>query len=290
MKRLALLIGCLFFSCAPLSQTRAQERTLTEAAGINSSLAEPLKIMPFTLQTGKNHSGRSAPRNGGRAHHPLVQVENTSGKAIEYLVVEISFPGAHSLRGDPPFMLAYGQTSGQEPLPKLAKALQPGAKVELSVELNACEAVKSRLLASATQLSGSRVNTRINGVVFTDGTAWFDGVLHVADPHNPSRWNVIGEGSGRADSNNSLLFNTVKAGYSFAPILAPRRAPCWKRIGTQWVDCCGGLRAASAILVQVWGGLFEPFVMSFDCGDGTSCEYIKQVGCSSDPEGEVPPE
>jgi hypothetical protein len=47
---------------------------------------------------------------------------------------------------------------------------------------------------------------------------------------------------------------------------------------------------SSAILMQMWGGIYEPFHMSTECGNGGYCEWIKQVGCSSDPQGEVPPE
>jgi hypothetical protein len=271
------------------AQSLAQQRAATKAAVIDSSLAEPINVTPLALKTGKTRFARNASARGEWLNQPVVQIENTSGKAVEYLALEITLPGAESLPGQSPMMLAYGQAPGRKFSSQPSEALQPGAKVNLTFSRNACEAVTSRLLASGTRPpSGSRVRTRINGVVFADGTAWFDGLPHVADRSNPLRWNVVEKSSSRADSIYAPFFEMSNASYRLNPAPAPRRAPCWKRLGTQWVECCGGLQVASAVLVQVWGGLYEPFVMHIDCEDGSSCEWVKQVGCTSDPQGEVP--
>ncbi len=284
MKRLPLLVGCLIFLCTPLALSIAPEQTATKAAGMSSSLAEPVKITPFILRTDASHPGRSALGNGSWVNQPLVQVENTSGKAIEYLALEISFPGAESLSDNLPLMLAYGQAPGGKHSAKQAEALQPGAKVNLTVGRNACDAVKSRLLANGTQPpSGSRATVRINGVIFADKTAWFDGLLHVADRENPLRWYVAGKSPSQGDLKSALQFKMAKAGYS-ANLAAAASAPqmCWDRIGTEWIACCDGFpRMASAILVQVFGGIYEPHVMSLTCPDGSACEWIKAVGCST---------
>jgi hypothetical protein len=286
MKRLTLLIGCLIFFCAPLAQSLAQERTLTKAAVITSSLAEPVKITTFSLKTGESRQVQSAQGNINWVNQSVLQVENTSGKAIKYLVIEVSVPGVESLNGRSPLMLAYGQAPGQKSSSKLAEALQPAAKINMSVSRNACDAVKSRLLASGTRPpSGSRVTTRINGVIFTDGTAWFDGLPHVADPNNPLRWNVVEESPSQADLDYAPLFKMANVSYRVKVLPASGRPDkCWKRMGTEWVECCG-LTMASAILIQIWGGIYEPFVMSNECEDGSSCEWVKQVLCSTDPEG-----
>ncbi|HET6979507.1 MAG TPA: hypothetical protein VFI24_24455 [Pyrinomonadaceae bacterium] len=268
MKHLTLLAGCLILLAASSPQVFAQR---TAGNVVDSGVAQPIKLTTVSVNTGSN-------RRGSWLTEPLVQVENTSRETIQYMVIEITLPDAKpGTKGF--FMLAYGQIPGKT-LPNVP-SLMPGMKVDLSVDRNACDVVKSNLLKSGIRPpTGSRVSTRINGVVFGNGTAWFDGLLHVADPRDPMRWNVV-ENLNQADlAGASPLFSFTPA--AFRPKLTP--APCWKRLGTQWVDCCG-FQFASAIMVQVWGGLFEPFPMSTQCEDGSTCEWIKQVGCSSDPEG-----
>jgi hypothetical protein len=261
MKYLALLAGCFIFLTAFSTQTIAQQTT------------DPLKVTALTMNTSR--------RADNWLTQPLVQVENTSPTAIQYLVIEINLPGTNA----GPIMLGYGQTPGRKSFLSVTEPLQPGKKVSLSVSSNACDAVQSRLLASGIRpASGSRVNARINAVVFTNETAWFDGLLHVPDRSDPLRWKVAENLDQAGLAGSSPLFNFMLA--AFRPKVTP--APCWKRIGTQWVDCCG-LQIASAILVNVWGGILEPFPMSTQCEDGSFCQWTKAVGCSNDPEGEVPP-
>ena len=285
MKRLTLLTGCLIFLCALLAQSQAQQRSAAKAARINASLTEPLRITPFTLKTGTHRYGRSSPGNNGWISQPVIQVENISGKAIEYLVIEISFPVTESMSAQSPLMLAYGQAPGQKSSSRSAEALQPGARINLTIDRNAGNAVKSRLLASGTRPpNGSRATTRINGVVFADRTAWVDGLLHVADSSNPLRWNVIEQRPSQASLNDAHLFKMAKASYTF-PLKVFRPEQCWKRMGTEWVTCCDGFPVmASAILMQMFGGIYEPHYMSTTCPDGeTTCDWVKAVGCSYDP-------
>lgn len=271
MKYLALLAGCFIFLTAFSVPSMAQ------TAALDPEVAPPLKVTALTLNASKT---RRALKSSEWLSQPLVQVENTSNNNIEYLVIEVSLPGTTNS----PLMLAYGQTPGYKPLPNVV-ALQPGKKINLSVSRNACDAVHSRLLASGGQLpSGSRVSTRINAVVFTNRTAWFDGLIHVPDPNDPLRWRVAENLDHAGLSGSSPLFNFLPA--AFRPKITP--APCWKRIGTQWVDCCG-VQIASAILANVWGGILEPFPMSSQCEDGSFCNWIKAVECSNDPTGGDPP-
>jgi hypothetical protein len=212
-------------------------------------------------------------------------VKNTSGKAIEYLVLEISIPSIKSLNDKSPLMLAFGQAPGQKSPAKSVETLQPGAVVNLTVDRNACDVVKSRLLTSDPTLpSDSRLTTRINGVIFADGTAWFDGLPHVADSNNPLRWNVVEESSSQAYLDYAPLFKIGNVSYSAGLFATSRPDQCWKRMGTEWVECCGLMRA-SAILMQMWGGIYEPFLMTSECEDGSHCEWVKQLFCSSDPQG-----
>lgn len=269
MKYLTLLAGCFVLLVASSLQVVAQQRVAGNVP--DSGVAPPIKLTAVSVNTGRK-------TNGSWLNEPLVQVENTSGKIIRYMVIEISLPGAKPATTGP-LMLAYGQAPGKT-VPDVA-SLKPGMKVGLSIDGNACDAIKASLFKSGIRLpAGSRVGTRINGVVFADKTAWFDGLTHVADPMDPMRWKVV-------ENLDSAGLSGVTPQFSFLPAaFRPKSAPdlCWKRIGTQWVDCCPGLQIASAIMVQVFGGIFEPFPMIHECGDGSYCEWIKQVGCSNPPE------
>ncbi len=274
MKCLTVLAGCFIFLVTSPLQVVAQQRA---ARNFDFGVAQPIKLTALTVN---NRSKRSGKEDGSWLTEPLVQVENASGKIIQYLVIEISLPDNRPSTNSP-FMLAYGQPPGKS-LPNVIETLQPGMKVGLSIDRNACDSVESHLLKSGIRpTGGSRVSTRINAVVFANGTAWFDGLLHVADPSDPRRW-LVAENLDQAGlSDDSRLFSFMPA--AFRPKPTPEL--CWKRLGTQWVDCCPGLQIASAIMVQVFGGIFEPLPMIHECGDGSSCEWIKQVQCSSPPEG-----
>ena len=268
MKYLTLLVGCFIFLVALSLQVVAQER----AAGnvLDAGVAPPIKLTAVPINTG-------AKTNGSWLTEPLVQVENISGKTIQYMVIEITLPDTKPTTNGP-LMLAYGQPTGKS-LPNVIESLQPGMKVGLSIGRNACDTVKAQLLKSGIRpAAGSRLSTRINAVIFANGTAWFDGLLHVADPKDPMRWNVV-DLDLAGFSSASPLFSFMHA--AFRP--KPTTELCWKRLGTETVDCCPGLQIASAIMVQVFGGIYEPFPMTHECGDGSSCEWIKQVACSHPP-------
>ena len=273
MKYLTSLVGCFIFLVALSPQVVAQQPAARNV--LDSGVAPPIKLTAVPINTGSNRAGKT---NGSWLTEPLVQVENTSGKTIQYMVIEVTLPEAKPTTNGP-LMLAYGQPPGKS-LPNVIESLQPGMKVALSIGRNACDSVKSHLLKSGIRpTAGGPVSTRINAVIFTNGTAWFDGLSHVADPKNPMRWNVVENLDLAGLSSASPLFSFMPAAFR------PKRTPelCWKRLGTETVDCCPGLQIASAIMVQVFGGIFEPFPMTHECGDGSSCEWIKQVACSHPP-------
>lgn len=274
MKYLTLPVTCLIFLVALSPQVIAQEG----AAGnvVDSVVAPPIKLTAVPVNTSSNRGGKT---NGSWLTEPLVQVENISGKMIQYMVIEVTLPDAKPTTNGDPLMLAYGQPPGKS-APNVIESLRPGMKVDLSIARNACDTVKSHLLKTGIRPSaGSPVSTRINAVVFANGTAWFDGLLHVADPRDPRRWNVVENLDLARLSGVSPLFSFMRT--AFRPEPTPEL--CWKRLGTETIDCCPGLQIASAIMVQVFGGIFEPFPMTHECGDGSSCEWIKQVACSHPP-------
>src|ERR1700752_848796 len=258
MKHVGLFLGCLILITASALQAMAQSRT---KVGPPQLVADPIKV---TTPTVRNRSARSW------LSQPLVQVENVSTKPITYFMIEATLPGVTT-----PFMLAYGEVPGKQPA-SAVKPLQPGAKIDLTVDRHACEWTRKLLIETdARAVAGNHVTARINGVVFNDQTAWFDGLPHVMEPNNPMRWKVVRNTAALQDLSNASVFSFLKAGYRES-----NTQMCWDRIGTQWVNCCG-FQIASAIMVQVWGGIFEPFDMQSECAPGVFCEWTKQVGCSS---------
>jgi hypothetical protein len=230
------------------------------AASAQSLVREPIKVTTPAIS-------RSAT---SWTSQPLVQVENISTKPIKYFMIEVTLPS-----GSAPFMLAYGQQPGK-PATAGTELLEPNAKIALSVDQHACEAIRTRLLdIDARSLAGNHATARINGVVFNDRTAWFDGLPHVMDPNNPRRFNVVKNTDMSATSNDSPVFSFLKVGSTNAK---PNYDMCWERFGTEFIDCCG-FAQPSAILVQVWGGIYEPFPMFSECAPGVFCEWTKAVLC-----------
>ncbi len=241
MKQVGLLLGSLILIASSALLTTAQRL-----------VAEPVVVTTPTIDARKSLTSQT-----------IVQVENISNKPIAYLTIEARLPGVTD-----PFLLAYGEQPGK-PAAKGVKELQPGAKINLSVNQHACELTQKRLLAIRAR---SHATTTINGVIFNDQTAWFDGLPHVMEPNNPLHWNVVQD----ASQNDSPMFSFLKAGFRENNNASPDL--CWKRVGTQFVDCCG-LQQASAILVQVFGGILEPEQVETEC-----CSWTKAVGCSNPPE------
>ncbi|HYV10708.1 MAG TPA: hypothetical protein VE980_07435 [Pyrinomonadaceae bacterium] len=244
MKHVGLLLGSLILIASSALHATAQQL-----------VAEPLKVTTPALDARRSLT-----------HQTIVEIENITNKPIEYLTIEVKLPGVTA-----PFMLAYGAQPGKSAANGV-KALQPGAKINLSVDQHACELTQKRLLAvKARSRAGNHATTMINGVLFNDQTAWFDGLPHVMEPNNPLQWNVVQDTS----QNDSPMFSFLKAGFWKDNNASPDL--CWKRTGTQFVDCCG-LQQASAIMVQVFGGILEPFQMETEC-----CSWTKAVGCSTEP-------
>ena len=260
MKHTGFLMGCLIVITASALQALPQSLNRTRAGG-PQLVTEPIKI---TTPAIKIRSAR------GWLTQPLVQVENVSNKPIEYLAIELKLPGAKEL-----FMLAYGQQPGK-PATNTVRPLPPGGKLDLSVDQHACDVTQKRLLEiDPRSLAGNHATAKINGIVFNDQTAWFDGLPHVVDPNNPLRWNVVRSTS--MNPNDSAVFSFLKVGFRENNNAGSNYELCWDRIGTEWVDCCG-LQRSSAVMVQVFGGIYEPIEMVSEC-----CTWIKQSGCSNPP-------
>ena len=151
MKYAGLLLGCLFVITASALPAMSQSRIQT--------VPEPLKVTTPTITAHRSTKTWLS--------QPLVQVENVSNKPIEYLTLQAILPGVTE-----PLMLAYGRQPGK-PADNNVQALQPGAKINLSVDQHTCDLIKKSLLKiDARSLSGNHATAKVSGVVFNDQTAW----------------------------------------------------------------------------------------------------------------------
>lgn len=259
MKYVGLLLGCLILITSSALQAMAQSRTRAAAPQF---AAAPIMVTTPAINIPKTSSERWTSQ-------PLVHVENISRKPIQYLVIEATLPGAKE-----PFLLAFGQAPGK-PAANV-EPLQPGAKIDLNVEQHSCEWTKKSLLEVDTRtLAGNHATATINGVVFNDETAWFDGLPHVMQPNNPLRWHVVRNKA----QNDSPMFSFLKVGLWENSNAVSNNQSCYDWLDTVFVDCCG-LQRASAVLVLAPFSSWQPLPRQSECQPGVICEWIKAVGCS----------
>lgn len=252
MKYAGLLLGCLIVVSASTLQAMAQSRSKLVPA--------PLKVTTPAI-----NAQRSAK---AWLSQPLVQVENVSNKPIEYLTIEAMLPGVTE-----PFMLAFGRQPGK-PADNNGPALQPGAKINLSVDQHVCDVIKKSLLKiDARSLNGNHAITKISGVVFNDQTAWFSGLPHVMEPNNPLRWNVVRSTTRASKSNDSPMFSFLKVGLRSNANTEPSPVVCWEILGTDFVDCCGTLYPFT--LMFKGSGEWEPLDHVTSC-----CTWREAVECT----------
>jgi hypothetical protein len=285
MRRLTLLLGGLILLCVLSAQWIVPQQAATIAPSIKTSVVAPVKLTPFTLKTGSSRAGRNTSKNDKWISQPVLKVENTSGKAIKFLMVEVSFPGSNSLGTEYPFLLTYGQAPGQKPALKLPETIKLGEKVNLTVLQNASSLIRSRLLDLGIQPPfGSQVTTKISGIIFVDGTAWFNGAVHVPDPDNSLRWHEVGKSPGSASLNSWALFKMASVGYQPKAGGSAEPQQCYDSFGYEWVTCCDfePFGNFSAILEPARFGTVTPvLVVGRICDDPElTCEWYKASPCN----------
>lgn len=161
MKRLTILVGCLIILCAQPTRWAAHERATPAAAAANLS-AEPLKVTASLLDASAARA-RVSDADGwlGRL---VVEAENTSGKVISYLSVEVNVPGSPT-----PLVLGYGRIPGLKLSTGASEPLRPGAKVRLNVKQNSCpgahdfDASADENLKTTGALHNERAHRRAGG-------------------------------------------------------------------------------------------------------------------------------
>jgi len=118
------------------------------------------------------------------------KLENTSGKPIVFLQVNVNFPETR-LSGN---LMSYGVSFGQRPDSKLKHnkpmLLMPGETLEVTLDKEKDKIYKfvyERLPIESIQ----KVELEIGFIIFEDKTAWTAGTFLRQDPNNPNRYNPI---------------------------------------------------------------------------------------------------
>lgn len=252
MKHVGLLLGCLVVITASALQVMSQSRS--------QLVPEPLKVTTPTISAHRSAKAWLS--------QPLVQVENVSNKPVEYLTIQVTLPGVTE-----PIMLAYGQQPGK-PANKNVQALQPGAKINLSVNQHTCDVIRESLLKiDARSLSGNHAAAKLSGVIFNDQTAWFNGLSHVMEPNNPLHWNVVRSTSRAAKPTDSPMFSFLKVGLRNDSNTEPSRLVCWEILSTDMIDCCGVEYPFT--LMYKGSGEWEPLDHVTSC-----CTWREPIECS----------
>jgi len=201
----------------------APERSLTASNPAIGPVKSPIKVLAVKLNPTES---RAMPLEGLE-----VQIENTSGKPIQYLVIHAEIPVGSNETVKVP--MVYGQASPSDTNSGKIEPLQPGSKVSLRAAKNICERARKELAASGIVLTEKQVQPDVHLVIFQDRTAWLAGRLHAPDPSNPKQWIAI-EGLGQLQSPLSdITFSKV----SYQPA-ANLQQQCYRYTGFNVQGCC----------------------------------------------------
>jgi hypothetical protein len=224
----------------------SQSLTDTNAS---ASSNEPIKILAVNLNA-------NSPANWLEGLE--LQIENTSGKTINYLLLHVAIPDASGQRVSVP--ITFGQPAAKN---GANEVLQSGAKVSLKPAKAACD--RMRQVTSGRRPNPKDFQTSINVVVFADKSAWKAGEIHYQDRANASLWRTARELS---RSNSSEI--------KFAPARYKPNASsqqCYRYTGFTLEFCCDSNFVANANFTPDVNGNVQPVEAEACCGSGNCCIY-----------------
>ncbi len=254
-----------FVASVVLLLVLAPSRTFTaEPHAIATSSNEPIKVLGVRINSSKTNTIESLE----------VQVQNTSNRSIQYLVIHAEIPVAkHPIRVPVKF--------GNAPVPNSTtklELLQPGAKVTLNASKNLCDRLTKDLAAIGRVPSSEQIQTTINVAVFADRSAWTNGQINYPDPDNGWRWIAASELTRREKSQTQELFGVKfsKADYK----KEANSRTCFRFTGSQLQACCDDMFVMSATFTGDPNGHVQPTTNEACCSPGNCCEYDISGPCS----------
>lgn len=214
-----------------------------------ASANEPIKVIAVNL----NSNSQSSWLDGLE-----LQLENTSGKPIKYLLIHVDVAGT-KLRVPVKFGQAPGAKTGETGM------LQAGAKIDLKPAKVVCDQMRQEA-ANGRVPSVKDLHTNINVVMFADNTAWKAGYLSYPDPNNASRWIV---------SDDPARINFVKTSFKSSSSLQQ----CYRYTGFNLEFCCDSNYVANANFSPDANGHVQPVEAEACCGSGNCCIYTDIGTC-----------
>lgn len=264
-----------FVACLSLLIATANHQALTA-----KNFPTPLSNQPIKVLGVKLNPAKSQPKDTSTASWLdglEIEIENTSGKTIRYLVINVELSDVASKES--PLRIPFGH--GQAPVPNTKSGkfemFSPGGKLNLRASKSVCDRMRKQLLESGRMPASSKdIQTNIHLVIFEDATSWLTGQLHYPDPANPMKWIVAEE-----LTRNSLDVRAFAMSYSKASYNAGSRAqPCYRHNGFQLVYCCDDLYVGSKTFVEDPNGHTQPNLVEACCSPGNCCSYYEIQGCS----------
>ncbi|HEX2269549.1 MAG TPA: hypothetical protein VHH35_08445, partial [Pyrinomonadaceae bacterium] len=231
---------------------------------IATSSSEPVKVLAVNLKTSKTNTIEGLE----------LQVQNTSDRPIQYLVIYAEVPTAK----DP---IRVPLTFGNAPVPnsrEKMELLQPGARLTLTASKNACERLATELATRKHVPSSKQIQTTINGVIFADRSAWTNGQMNYPDPENGWHWIAASELARKKRLEAEGLFG-VKFSRADYKENANSRI-CFRNTGADIIPCCDGRFALTATFQEDFEGNEQPVLDEACCSQGNCCDIFVSGPCS----------
>lgn len=270
MRRYVYIGSCV--ACLSLLIAIGQQPALTAKTSPTPSSNQPLKVLGVKLNT--DTSAAKASWLDGLQ----VEIENTSGKTIRYLVIHVELSSAASKETPLRIPLRYGQAPVTNTKSGEFEIFQPGGKLNLRASKSVCDRMRKQLLERGHVPASSKdIQTNINLVIFEDKTSWSGGQLHYPDPANPMKW-ISAEEVTRKNSLDSRAFAMSYSRASYNSSSRPQ--PCYRHTGFELLPCCDGLYVGSKIFVEDPTGHSQPNLVEACCSPGDCCSYYEVQACS----------
>jgi hypothetical protein len=241
----------------------------------------PIKVLSVKLNATEPQVNDRSKQQATSMDGLEIQIENTSEKPIQYLVMHAEIPVSSSGNETVKIPMVYGQPFASDSKSGTAETFQPGSKVSLRAAKSICERARKQLAESGIVPTEKQVQPNVHLVIFQDRTSWMAGRLHVPDPSNSKRWIVVDESARTQSPLSELSFS--KASYKPA---GTSQQQCYRYIGYNIIFCCsddtGGYLAGNALFTTDPNGQVHPNNVTTCCPqDPTACCNYDEIagGC-----------
>jgi len=276
MKRYLSISACV--ACLSLSIATGHHQAFTAKNSPTPSLNEPLKVLSVKLNPAKPQPKGASTAKASWLDGLEVEIQNTSGKAISYLVIYVELSVAASKETPLRIPFSYGQAPVPNAKSGKVEIFQPREKVELRASRSVCDRMRKELVESGRVPASTKdLQTNIHLVIFEDKTSWSAGQLYFPVPADPMKWIAAEE----LTRNNSLDSSAFGMSYSKASYNSGSRTqPCYRHIGFHLQYCCEELYVGSKDFVDDPNGHSQPNLVEACCSPGDCCSYYEVQGCS----------